>query len=137
MPRTGGSFRGLVSYLTSHRGKAERVGCIRLSNCVSSDVASAVLEVENAQARNSRARHSTYHVMLSFHEQPPDVVLEAIEQRTCAELGFADHHRTSVVHHDTDHLHVHIAINRVHPKTHRVHWPSYSKLALDRLCVEL
>jgi len=50
MPRTGGSFRGLVSYLTSHRGKAERVGCIRLSNCVSDDVASAVLEVENAQA---------------------------------------------------------------------------------------
>jgi len=76
MPRTGGSFRGLVSYLTSHRGKAERVGCVRLSNCVSTDAASAVLEVENSQARNSRARQTTYHVMLSFHEQPPDNVLE-------------------------------------------------------------
>ena len=48
-----------------------------------------------------------------------------------------EHQRVSVVHHDTDHLHVHIAINRVHPKTHRVHWPSYSKLVLDRLCVEV
>ncbi|NJS14320.1 MAG: relaxase/mobilization nuclease domain-containing protein, partial [Sphingopyxis sp.] len=66
-------------------------------------------------------------------EQPPEDVLQAIEHRTCAELGFADHHRVSVVHHDTDHLHVHIAISRVHPTTHRAHWPSHSKLALDRL----
>lgn len=135
--RKGGSFGGLLSYLTDDRGKAERVGCIRLSNCVSTDVPSAVLEVENAQACNSRARQTTFHVVLSFREHPPDHVLEAIERRTCAELGFADHHRASVVHHDTDHLHVHIAINRVHPTTHRVHWPSYSKLVLDRLCAEL
>jgi hypothetical protein len=126
-PRTGGSFGGLLSYLTDDRGKAERVGEVRLSNCVSTDVPSAILEVENAQARNSRARHTTYHVVLSFREHPPDHVLEAIERRTCAELGFGDHHRASVVH---------IAINRVHPTTHRVHSPSGGGLRLresDRL----
>jgi hypothetical protein len=139
MPKTGGSFRGLVTYLTSSRGSAERVGQVRLTNCVSADVASAVLEVENTQARNRRARHSTYHLMLSFpaREEPRADVLEAIERRACHALGFGEHQRVSVVHHDTDHLHVHIAINRVHPKAHNVHWPSYSKLVLDRLCVEL
>ena len=137
MPRAGGSFRGLVSYLTSDRGRAERVGTVRLSHCVSADVASALLEVENAQRRNARARHNTYHLMLSFREQPPKAVLEAIEHRACEALGFADHQRVSVVHHDTDHLHVHVAINRVHPTTNKVHWPSYSKLVLDQLCVDL
>jgi len=137
MRRAGGSFRGLVSYLTSARGRVERVGSVRLSHCVSADVASALLEVENVQRRNARARHNTYHLMLSFREQPPKDVLEAVERRACEALGFADHQRVSVVHHDTDHLHVHVAINRVHPTAHKVHWPSYSKLVLDRLCVEL
>jgi hypothetical protein len=106
---------------------------------VSTDLASAVLEVESVQARNRRARHGTYHLILSFPagEEPAADVLAAIERRACEALGFAEHQRISVVHHDTDHLHVHIAINRVHPKTHRVHWPSYSKLVLDRFCVDL
>jgi hypothetical protein len=43
----------------------------------------------------------------------------------------------SVVHHDTDHLHLHVAINRVHPRTAKAHCPSFSKLVLDRVCVEL
>jgi MobA/VirD2-like, nuclease domain/TraI-like middle domain len=138
-PRAGGSFRRLVTYLTSSHGKTERLGAVRLTHCVSSDVASAVLEVESAQARNSRARHRSYHLILAFPagEEPAVDVLGAIERRACEALGFAEHQRLSVVHHDTDHLHVHIAINRVHPRTHRAHSPSYSKLVLDRLCVEL
>lgn len=137
MPRTGGSFRGLVSYLTSSRGKPKRVGRIGLTHCVSADVASAILEVENHHARNSRARHTTYHLLLSFREVPLDEVLRAIEERACAALGFAGHRRVSVVHHDTENLHVHVAIDRMHPVTHMGHWPSYSKLVLDRTCLEL
>jgi hypothetical protein len=138
-PRTGGSFGRLVSYLTSSEGKAERVGTVRLSNCVSVDTESAVLEVQNTQARNQRARHTTYHLMLAFPagEEPSADVLEQLERRACEALGFTEHHRVSVVHHDTDHLHVHVAINRVHPRTAKAHSPSFSKLALDRLCVEL
>lgn len=138
MPRSGGSFRGLVSYLTSDRGKAARVGHVQLSNCLSDDdVAGVVLEVRNTQARNGRAWHTTYHLILSFREEPSVEVLGAIEERACAVLGFGHHQRVSVVHHDTDHLHLHVAINRACPKTHRVQCPSYSKFALDRLCVEL
>ena len=137
--RTGGSFRGLVTYITSNRGKTERVGRVQITNCVSADVAGATLEVENTQGHNRRAKHTTYHLMLAFPagEYPGSDVLEAIERRACAALGFGEHERVSVVHHDTDHVHVHVAINRVHPRTHNVHSPSYSKLVLDRLCVEL
>ena len=37
MPRTGGSFRGRVTYLLSSQGKAERVGAVRLTHRVSND----------------------------------------------------------------------------------------------------
>jgi hypothetical protein len=138
-PRTGpGSFAGLVRYLTKSQGRSERVGQIRLSQMVSADVEGALLEVQNVQVRNLRVKDKTYHLILSFREaslEPPR--LEAIEDRACAALGFGEHQRLSVVHHDTDHLHVHIAINRIHPTTGRGHSPAFSKLTLDRLCVEL
>jgi hypothetical protein len=77
-PRTSGSFRDLVSYLTKSQGKEERVGTVRLSNCVSSDAESAILEVENTQTRNHRARQTTYHLMLAFPpgEEPSAKALE-------------------------------------------------------------
>jgi hypothetical protein len=133
-----GSFAGLVRYLTKSQGRSERVGQIRLSQMVSADVEGALLEVQNVQARNQRVEDKTYHLILSFREASLEPQrLEAIEDRTCAALGFAEHQRLSVVHGDTDHLHVHIAINRIHPTTGRGHSPAFSKLTLDRLCVEL
>ena len=82
MPKAGGSFRGLMTYLTSSRGKFERLGRVSGTNCVSNDVASAVLEVESVQARNHRARHGTYHLVLSFPagEEPPAQALASIEK---------------------------------------------------------
>jgi hypothetical protein len=51
---------------------------------------------------------------LSFRagEEVDSETLAKIEERVCNALGFADHQRISVVHHDTDNLHMHIAINR-------------------------
>jgi hypothetical protein len=138
-PRTGpGSFAGLVRYLTKSQGRSERVGQIRLSQMVSADVEGALLEVQNVQVRNLRVKDKTYHLILSFREPSLEPQrLEAIEDRACAALGFGEHQRLSIVHHDTDHLQVHIAINRIHPTTGRGHSPAFSKLTLDRLCVEL
>jgi len=138
-PRTGpGSFAGLVRYLTKSQGRSERVGQIRLSQMVSADVEGALLEVQNVQVQNVRVKDKTYHLILSFREASLEPQrLEAIEDRACAALGFGEHQRLSVVHGDTDHLHLHIAINRIHPTTGRGHSPAFSKLTLDRLCVEL
>ncbi len=138
-PRGESSFTGLVAYLTSSQGRAERVGRIEVSNCVSADHQGAVLEVLNTQARNHRAAGKTYHLVVSFRqgEQPAVEVLQAIEERVCTALGFSGHQRVSVVHEDTDNLHLHVAINRVHPDKLTAHSPSFSKLVLDRECVML
>ncbi|MFO8834978.1 TraI/MobA(P) family conjugative relaxase [Legionella pneumophila serogroup 1] len=114
------SFSGLVQYLCNQQNKQERVGKVRLSNCNSIDPVWAVQEVLATQAKNQRATgDKTYHMLISFApgENPSPQVLRAIEDRVALSIGFKEHQRISVVHHDTDNLHIHIAINKIHPQT--------------------
>ena len=46
-----------------------------------------------------------------------------IEERFCNALGYAEHQRISVIHHDTDNVHIHVAINKIHPTTFALHNP--------------
>ncbi|HAW6257063.1 TPA: relaxase/mobilization nuclease domain-containing protein [Legionella pneumophila] len=114
------SFSGLVKYLCNQQNKQERVGKVRLSNCNSFDPIWAVQEVLATQAKNQRATgDKTYHMLISFApgENPSPQVLREIEDRVALSIGFKEHQRISVVHHDTDNLHIHVAINKIHPQT--------------------
>ncbi|HAU0911823.1 TPA: relaxase/mobilization nuclease domain-containing protein [Legionella pneumophila] len=114
------SFSGLVQYLCNQQNKQERVGKVRLSNCNSLDPIWAVQEVLATQAKNQRAiGDKTYHMLISFApgENPSAQVLQEIEDKVASSIGFKEHQRISVVHHDTDNLHIHVAINKIHPQT--------------------
>ncbi|WP_412757893.1 TraI/MobA(P) family conjugative relaxase [Legionella bozemanae] len=114
------SFSGLVQYLCNKQNKQERVGKVRLTNCNSLDPIWAVQEVLATQAKNQRAAgDKTYHMLISFApgENPSPQVLQEIEVKVASSIGFKEHQRISVVHHDTDNLHIHVAINKIHPKT--------------------
>ncbi len=114
------SFSGFVRYITDPQDKQERVGKIRISNCNSSEPLWAVQEVLATQAQNQRAKaDKTYHVLISFApgEVVSDNLLNVIEDRIISAIGFKEHQRISTVHHDTDNLHIHVAINKIHPET--------------------
>ncbi len=131
------SFAKLVKYLCDKQKKEVRVGAITVSNCNSNDRDAAVLEVVNTQAQNTTAESDkTYHLFVSFRvgEKPDPITLKAIETRICTALGFGEHQRISVVHHDTDNLHIHIAINKVHPTRHTVHTPFNDFYTLGHMC---
>src|SRR5690606_36878457 len=105
--------------------------------CASDRVRDAITEVLATQQANTRAKgDKTYHLLVSFRagEQPSAETLRAIEERICAGLGFGEHQRVSAVHHDTDNLHIHIAINKIHPVRGTMHEPYYSHRALADLC---
>lgn len=134
------SFGELVGYLISDQGNEVRVGDVRITNCESPDVGSAVLEVLSIQAQNRRATaDKTYHLILSFPggEEPPAATMRGIEDRVCAALGFNGHQRIRVVHRDTDYLHIHLAINKVHPKTLKAHDPWQDFRSLAKVCEEV
>lgn len=131
---TQGSFTGLMKYLTNDQGNQARVGDIALSNLVSEDVRMACIEATAIQKMNTRAKSDkTLHLVMSFPsgEKPSSEILKKCEEQVIKELGMNDYQRISVVHGDTDNLHVHIVINKIHPKTHNINEPyqSYKKLA--------
>lgn len=135
-----GNFQRLVSYLLSPQDKQERVGKVTVTHCQATDPDMAVVEVLNTQAQNTRAcSGKTYHLLVSFRtgENPSAATLKAIEERLCVGLGFQGHQRVSVVHHDTENLHVHIAINKIHPTRHTIHTPFNDYKTLGRLCSQL
>lgn len=133
-------FARLVEYITDSQRKTERVGVVRLSNCMCENTDDAVIEVLATQRMNMRAlSDKTYHLIISF--QPDDSVsdqnLAEIEERLCDVLGFKDHQRISVVHHDTDNLHIHVAINKIHPERFTIHNPYFDYAKIAGLCEQL
>jgi len=130
-------FGGLVRYITSAQGRDERVGTITVTNCGSDEPLDAADDVMLVQQANTRSNaDKTYHLIVSFApgENPSPETLRVIEERICAGLGYGEHQRISAAHHDTDILHLHIAINKVHPERHTVHSPLRDYRTLGELC---
>ncbi len=133
-------FGKLVAYLLDPQGKKARVGEINITNCVSSDMTWAVREIVATQRLNTRAKSDrTYHLLISLRagENPDAQTLRVIEERFCKKLGYAEHQRVSVVHHDTDNVHIHVAINKIHPATLTLRDPIADYKARSKLCAIL
>ena len=85
--------------------------------------------VDAIQAQNTRAGSKrTYHLVVSLG--PDDRRLERKELQQTVErlvdtLGFSEHQYIAARHDDTDHEHIHVAINKIHPETFRIHSPAW------------
>jgi hypothetical protein len=134
------NYSALIKYLTDPQDKSERIGQIKVSNCYSDDQTAALIEIQNTQEMNARARSDkTCHLVLSFPEgeRLSFESLNAIEERFCDALGFTGHQRISVIHDDTNNLHIHIAINKIHPQNLTIHNPYYDYIKVAKLCEQI
>ena len=134
------SIVSLVDYLTNTQGRQERVGEITATNCHSDRPEAASLEMLNTQSLNTRAQSDkTYHLIVSFRpgELPSASTVRAIEARVCQRLGFGEHQRVSVLHHDTNNVHLHLAINKIHPTRYTLHEPYKAYRAFGEMCDSL
>lgn len=134
------SFVTLVQYLTNPQEKSERVNQVTVTNCYTDELTAALLEIQNTQEMNKRAKSDkTCHLVLSFPEDERLSLadLNTIEEKFCEALGFASHQRISVVHDDTNNLHVHIAINKIHPKKLTIQNPYYDYKKVASLCEQV
>jgi len=130
-------FDALVSYISDDQDKKERVEYTSVTNCQSEDLTAAIIEVTAVQGMNTRAESDkTYHLILSFREgeRPSNEVLKEIERSICEGLGYGEHQRVSAVHCDTDNLHMHIAINKIHPTRLTIHNSYNDHKVLGKLC---
>jgi hypothetical protein len=117
-----------------------RAANVRFANCVSTGAELALREILATQAVNKRAKGDrTYHLVISFPpgERPSLSQLEDIERVLVERIGLGGHQRLSATHLDTGHLHLHVAINKIHPESFRCIEPYYDKRRLMQACVEL
>lgn len=88
--------------------------------------------VFDASDRKVSDKANTYHMLISFvpGETPDTKTMNNIEQELVESIGYDDHQRMSAVHFDRDHVHMHVAINKINPNTLKSFEPYYDKLKL-------
>lgn len=134
------AFERITRYVVDKEGSGERVLAARVTNCADDDIEMALKDIELVQRMNTTSRSDkSYHLVISFREgeRPRPDQLRDIEDHLVAAIGLAEHQRISAVHDDTDNLHIHVAINKVHPKTYRNVEPFHDMRRLMEACREL
>lgn len=130
----------LINYMLDKNNDMNKVHSYEFTNCSFKDIDSNIQEIVETQSLNTRAKEDkTMHLIVSFQEDehPPKETLKAIEEEIAASLGMPDNQRLSVVHDNTNNLHIHIAINKVHPTTHNVINPYNDVKILQELAIKL
>ena len=132
-PSTSGKgFRQLARYMCGRSTNPRAtwfLGANLPGVTTANDVELACRLVEAVQAQNTRAgKDRTYHLVISLH--PEDRSLRRKELRHVVEnlvvvLGFSEHQYIAARHSDKDHEHIHVAINKIHPESLRIHSPGW------------
>jgi len=134
------SYKRCADYITDQLNDGAKAATVRINHCLTDTYDLAVKEVTATQAINTRTRNDkTYHLVISFPEGeiPTPIQLADIEDTFCERLGLGEHQRISAVHTNTENLHIHVAINKIHPRTFNCIEPYYDHYKLNELCAEL
>jgi hypothetical protein len=113
-------FSDILNYSTNSLDKqTNEEKCIAICTHGIADISTASIQMSAVSLQNTRCVDPTFHFILSWpeHERPhPDLIFDAAEHAIKA-LNLAEHQYVLAVHVDTDNIHCHIAVNRIHPKT--------------------
>lgn len=126
-------FIDLVNYAIGNNEKnTDEEKCIAIRTHGVIDITTASEEMGAVAKKNTRCKDPAYHFILSWpeHEQPAtDKIFDAAEHALKA-LGLSEHQYVLAVHGNTDNMHCHISVNRVHPITFRAHHIEWAKKTL-------
>ena len=114
----------LASYIRAPEGESETEKCVYdgsrgfLTTTASGHVAEMTALAQDA----SRTRDPIVHYVISWRdgEHPTEAQIEEVVDLLVDELGVLDHQAIFGLHADTDNIHLHVMLNRVHPDTGKV-----------------
>jgi len=117
-------FRDLVLYIANVNQKNhadEKTLFTGTRNLGSKSPAESILEMQAVAAQNIRVKNPVFHVVLSWRqgEIPTRRQVEECVELYLRGTGIENCQAFYGLHQNTDNLHLHIAINRVHPETYR------------------
>lgn len=129
----GSGFGGLVRYLLHgdrDQPDPERVSWVVAENLPTDDPEMAASVMHATADQNPRGLEKpVWHLSLSWDpgDEPSRAQMEDAAHRVLHQLGLSEHQALVVAHRDTDHPHVHIVVNRVHPENLRV-WKGWQDM---------
>ncbi|WP_174891600.1 TraI/MobA(P) family conjugative relaxase, partial [Candidatus Hamiltonella defensa] len=102
-------------------------------------VATAAVEMQAVALKNTRCKDPVYHFFLSWPETDSPTVEQIFEsaRHSLDALGMSEHQYVTAIHRDTDHLHCHVAVNRIHPVTYKVADDAYDISKLHKASREM
>jgi hypothetical protein len=126
-------FSELLDYATAPvdtKLKGEK--CIAIRTHGVSNIETAPLEMNAVSRKNRRCEDPVYHFILSWpeHEKPAPAAIFDAAEHAIKSLGLQEHQYVIAVHANTDNIHCHVAVNRVHPTTFRSHHIEWAKRTL-------
>ncbi|HIH2745195.1 TPA: relaxase/mobilization nuclease domain-containing protein [Burkholderia lata] len=126
-------FGEILSYATAPVDtKVAGEKCIALRTHGVSSIETASAEMNAVARKNTRCHDPVYHFILSWpeHEKPaPEAIFDAAEH-AIKSLGFEEHQYVIAIHANTDNIHAHVAMNRVHPTTYKSRHIEWAKRTL-------
>ena len=139
------SFKRLTEYITQEQVQSDinirNVGVwIEPDDIYDIDDLDLFIEdIESVQSMSNAKSDKTYHLIVSFGaEERPDIeTLKNINNELIDSLGYSKHQRLTVIHDDTDNLHMHIAINKINPEKYTIHEPFRDYKILSEKAMEL
>ena len=122
VPGTGSGFHGLISYLMkgkTHEPNPDRVAWTSSQNLLVDDPALAPRLMRAVAKQSRRCQKPVYHLVISWsrEENPTDDLMRTVGATTIADLQLHEHQAILIAHNDTEHKHLHMVVNRVHPVT--------------------
>jgi hypothetical protein len=142
----GSGFRGLVNYLVLGKLGTEnpdRVLWSDVRNLAVNDPVMAPRIMRATANQSTRAEEPVYHLIVSWsrEEDPSEQVMRQVGDTTLEDLKLQEHQALMIAHDDTDHKHLHIVVNRIHPEklTAWDRWKDWPKIekSLGRQAKEL
>jgi hypothetical protein len=113
-------FTDILNYTTSSLDRQlAKEKCMAVRTNGVTDLKSAAIEMNAVSSRNTRCKDPAFHFVLAwpeFERPQKDAIFDAAEHAIQA-LGLAEHQYVLAIHIDTDNIHCHAAVNRIHPQT--------------------
>ncbi|EME9612076.1 relaxase/mobilization nuclease domain-containing protein [Salmonella enterica] len=102
-------------------------------------LATAAVEMNAVALQNTRCKDPVFHYILSWpttDDPTHDQIFDSVSH-TLKSFGMDEHQYVAAIHTDTNNIHCHIAVNRIHPVTYEAANDSFTRLKLQRACREL
>ena len=136
VPPTTTSWDALTQYITAESvlnalgDEVEKTIGVEIGNVMSLTTAPAEMYAVANKALG--VKNPVYHYILSWpeHERPSTQDIFSAARETLKALGMEEHQYIIAIHANTDNLHAHIEVNRVHPKTFRPQYLNWDHATL-------